>query len=82
MVSFVLKFKLLHAFKPSGLPLIHPYRITFGTRYIHTELAIVAYGETLTFFFPVSIPGSIDSRIKGENAANNEIRMQIHLEVN
>ena len=75
MVSFGLKFKLLHAFKPSGLPLIHPYRITFGTRYIHTELAIVAYGETLTFLFVVSTPGLIDSRIKGENAANDKIRM-------
>ena len=75
MVSFGLKFKFLHAFKPSGLPLIHPYRITFGTRYIHTELAIVAYGETLTFLFVVSTPGSIDSRIKGENAANDKIRM-------
>ena len=75
MVSFGRKFKLLHTFKPPGLPLIHPYRITFGTRYSHTELAIVAYGETLTFLFLLSTPGSIDSRIKGENAANDKIRM-------
>ena len=73
MVSFGRKFKLLHTFKPPGLPLIHPYRITFGTRYSHTELAIVAYGETLTLFFVVSTPGSIDSRIKGENAAKSKL---------